>query len=118
MVYSYVTPDGDGFTTDQQNALHVNGKPVLSPGITFHVSNTYITRHQLIWDLLLDVMEELFSVEDTPEYQGGIDMLTKKIEGIVESLALLNYGNADREAVRLIKARAEIEYDAAASEVK
>lgn len=110
-VYSFVSQDGKGFTSDPSQALEVEGHKVLAPGVTRHISTTYIARQQMIWDLLLDVMEELFSIEAVPEFQGGRDMLIKKIEGIRECLALLNYGNTDAQSILLIKARADLEYD-------
>ncbi len=112
--WAYATEDGDGFTTDVQNARHVDGKPVLCTGFTRYVSEKYIENQKKLWEALLDKMEEIFELEERPESKEVRKALALGREhetALVRSLAILIYG-ADRDGtIAIVRAQANARYD-------
>jgi len=113
--HAFVSKYGEGFTTIPELAatVKVNGQdlPVLAPGVTHYVRQRNLERDLMCWELLLDLMEEGYEIEEAggPGWKARDNRV--KAQGVKECLALLNYGSTDEPSIKLIEAQAEIRYN-------
>ncbi len=85
--------------------LKVQGESVpallLAPGHIHSFARDSMDRQLKLWDLLLDLMEQ--------EIEGTGDI--RKMIGVQESLALLEYGEVTEATMKLVEAQAKARYE-------
>lgn len=124
--YWYMSKHGSGFTGIEEQALTVRvgdqDLPVLAPGYVHGWARDAHKRQIKVWRILLDAMETEMDLEE--EYESKtedvleirqakekLDNHRAKMVGLKEALAMLSYGNIDRDAMALIDAQANARYD-------
>jgi hypothetical protein len=112
--HAYIAKNGEGFTTlpDLAKTVRVGDQdlPVLAPGITGYIRRAHYTNVNILWESLLDRMEDRYRFREEKNTDALLN-LEPFIAGLETALALLRHGVADESAIKLTQAEAVARYN-------
>lgn len=105
----YIAESRKGFTADPSQAAKTpNGLPIAAPGEVMRISGVMMQNIMQLWELLLDLMEEKYNLEEQRDTLANLDSVdpvarweqynteikehSMKIQGVIDALAIMEYG--------------------------